>query len=163
LLYATDDCANFLAEKLNEPVLSRKEKKIIGWSDDNRVLYYFLGCSLLRLLKLLSNDNYDNDENKHIVLNLMTNIKYVLRATDPSLIRACILAILSLPNLHTKARERALKLLRIRDPTDFERFKVFIEEFLKDQKQISYLLALADLDSSISGSLISSEEASKKS
>lgn len=109
---------------------------------------------MLRLLRLLANDDYDSDNNKRVISNLLTNINYTIHATNPSLMWGCILAILSVPKLPIKARERAIKLLNIKDPTDFQQAKAFIENFLKDNKEIDYLLAHADLDSSIAGSLL---------
>jgi hypothetical protein len=154
LLYVSNDCATFLADKFKEPIFALEEQKFIGWSDDNYVLYRYLVCSLLRLLRLLANDDYESDVNKRVTSNLLTNINYTTHATNPSLMWGYILAILSLPRLPAKSRERAVKLFHINDPTDFEKAKAFIEDFLKDDEKIKYLIAHAEFDSSIGGSLL---------
>lgn len=155
LLFATNDFARLLATSFGEPIFKFKKQKVLGWSDDNYVLYRYLGCSLLRLLSLLASDEYDSDVSKRVISNLLTNIHYTT-CMNPSLMWSVIYAILSLPNLPTDARDKAMQLLKINDPSVFNYTKAFIEKFLEDKKEINYLLAHADLDSSIKGSLMKS-------
>jgi hypothetical protein len=152
LLFSSNACADFLARKFAEPVFTFGHHKIIGWSDDEDTLSNFMGVSLLRLIKILST----NDFNCHpAVVHLIANIRYSLAATDKDLMWLYILGVLSLPNLEPVAKKRALQMLQITDLDIFTTFKESIEIFLKNKQLIKYWTLLADFDSSISGSIFS--------
>jgi len=146
LLFTNEKCAKFYAEKHGEPIFVLNGHRIIGWSDQDRILYWFVGISLLRLLKLLSLKDGAEDPRAEILLN---NLRYSSVATDSSLPGFLVLAILSLPTINPEARKRALDLLNIKDPNDFVPYKELISEWLKYKDRIKILRKLADLDSSI--------------
>lgn len=149
LLFASDECAEFYREKCREPLFYRPGAKIIGWSDDESKLYWFVGVSLLRLLKMLSTpDGLRHPATPH----LLSNINYSLEATDGSL-KPLVLSILSWPKLDRRAREEALGLLGIKDPDDFKPFQESIDRWLHDEKAIRLLVTFANFDSSIPGSI----------
>ena len=146
LLFTNEECAKFYAEKHGEPIFLLNSHRIIGWSDQDRVLYWFVGISLLQLLKILSVKDGAKDPRAEILLN---NLKYSSVATDSSLPGFLVLAILSLPTIDPKARKRAIDLLEIKDPDDFVPYRELISEWLELKDRIKFLRALADLDSSI--------------
>jgi hypothetical protein len=148
LLFASDDCAELYREKYAEPLFYRPGAKIIGWSDSSKTLYWFVGVSLLRLLKILSTE----DGLRHFATpHLLSNIRYSLEATNGAM-KLVVLAILSWPKLSKKAKEEAVGLLEIKDQ-DFRRFQKNIDGWLSDEKAIKLLITFANFDSSIIGSL----------
>ena len=104
----------------------------MGWSDDEKILYWFVGISLLRLLKVLSLDTWkEHPATRHLV----NNIKYSLGATNSQLLYFLILAILSLPTVSSEARKKATQLFNIKDPEYFIPYKKLIDEWLKSTKK----------------------------
>lgn len=148
LLFASNKCAEFYREKYAEPLCYRPEARVIGWSDSAKTLYWFVGVSLLRLLKVLSTEDGSGYPVKR---HLLSNIRYSLEAANGA-IKLLVLAILSWSKLDQKAREEAVGLLGIKGQ-DFEYYKRNIDDWLSDEKDIKLLVTFADLDSGISGSL----------
>ena len=146
LLFTNEECAKFYAEKHGEPIFSLDDHRIIGWSDEDHILYWFVGISLLRLLKLLSLKDGAKDPRATILLN---NIRYSAKATNSLLPTFTVLAILSLPTTNPESRARALDLLGIKDPDDFVSYKELIAKWLEEKGKIEFIKRLADLDSSI--------------
>lgn len=148
LLFASEDCAKFYNRKYHEPIFTLKNDKIVGWSDQDSTLYWFVGISMLRLLRLLSLKS----KLKHSATEyLLNNIRYSIAATDSLLPRFLVFAILSLPTIPSRAREKAIHLLKIKDPNDFAPYKKLITDWLKQEKKIKLLEFLAYSDSSIPG------------
>lgn len=146
LLFTNEECAEFYAQKYGEPIFQLDDYKIIGWSDESRILYWFVGISFFQLLKLLS---LKDESKRRTRKNLINNIRYSFTATNSLLPNILILTILSLPTIPFEAREKAVKLFKIKDPGDFNHFKEIIDELLKDEQKIKLLKTLADMDSSI--------------
>ena len=146
LLFTNEECAEFYNRQYGELIFSLKDYKIIGWSDEDSSLYWFTGISFLRLLRLLSL----KDGTKYPVTEkLLNNIRYSFAATDSSLPRFLVLAILSSPIITPEVRAKSLDLLKIKDPDDFVPFKEVIDEWLSDTENLKVLKFLADEDSSI--------------
>jgi hypothetical protein len=124
--------------------------KVIEWSDDESVLYWYVGVSLIRLLKILSTRD---GIKHHATPQLLNNIKYSIIATKSRRLRFLALSILSLPRLNPKAREEAISLLEIRDPEEFERLKEPINKWLGKRRAIRTLEWFANSDTGIPGSL----------
>jgi hypothetical protein len=111
LLFASNECAEFYRKEYGEPLFYRPNARVIGWSDNGGTLYWFVGVSLLRLLKILSTkDGLRHSATPH----LLSNINYSLEAANGS-IRLEVLGILSLPKLNQKAKEAAIGLLGIKE------------------------------------------------
>lgn len=146
LLFTNEKCAEFYDKKYGEPIFVLDNHKIIGWTDEDSVLYWFIGISFLRLLKLFSLKYGTNHPVAKILFN---NIRYSFAATDSLLPQFLVLAILSLPTNTPEAREKALELLEIKDPDDFIMFKEIISEWLNDKDKVKLLKFFADSDSSI--------------
>lgn len=148
LLFASNECAEFYREKYTEPPFYRPGARVIGWSDRAETLYWFVGVSLLRLLKVLSTE----DGLRHSATpHLLSNVRYSLEASNEA-IKLVVLAILSWSKLNQKAKEEAVGLLGIKGQ-DFERYKKHIDEWLSDEKAIKSLVTFANFDSGIPGSL----------
>jgi hypothetical protein len=148
LLFVSNECAEFYREKYAEPLFYRPGARVIGWSDSAGILYWFVGVSLLRLLKILSTE----DGLRHSATpHLLSNVRYSLEASNEA-IKLVVLAILSWSKLNQKAQEEAVGLLGIKSQ-DFERYKKYIDEWLSDEKDIKLLVRFADSDSGIPGSL----------
>jgi hypothetical protein len=150
LLFVSYDCANLLSSVASEPIIAVGKSRIIGWTDDNSTLYRYLCYSLLRLLRILSNEN---GEKERVALHFITNIRYTL-TMNPKM-KVFILCILSLPKLNTIARRKALEIFKIIEPEDFDAIRNMIDDFIGDTERIRELIAMADYDSSITGSAIS--------
>jgi hypothetical protein len=148
LLFASNECAEFYRMEYGEPLFYRPNARVIGWSDSGRSLYWFVGVSLLRLLKILSTD----DGLRHSATpHLLSNINYSLEVGDDT-IRLEVLGILSWSKLSKKVKEAAIGLLGIKDQ-DFRRFQKNIDDWLSDEKAIKLLTVFANFDSGIPGSL----------
>lgn len=146
LMFAEDQCAKFFAEKHKEPIFTLANHKIIGWSDDDFTLCSFAAISLLRLIKVLS----QQDKEQHSVdKHLLNNLLYSVAAASSPLPTSMILAVLSLPNIDPKGRERALAKLELKDPENFLQYKELINEWLKKEETMKFLQAIAYMDSSI--------------
>lgn len=146
LLFTNNECAQFYNKNHGEPIFVLKGNKIIGWTDEDSSLYWFTGISFLRLLKLFP---LKNGKRCSVAEKLLNNLWYSFAATDTLLPRFLVLAILSLPTITPEVREKALDLLKIKDPDDFVPFKEPINEWLNNTDKIEFLKLLADMDSSI--------------
>lgn len=147
LLFCNKECAKFYQEKHAERIFTVGDRMIIGWSTDSSVLYWFVGISLLRLLKFLS---LKNKTKRPAVEYLINNIKYSV-AENKSL-RFLVLAILCLPSLGAESHEKTLNLLGIREPYDFAEVPEPIKEWLntkEGKKSMKMLTFLANSDTSI--------------
>jgi hypothetical protein len=146
LLFTDKKCSEFYKRQFGEPVFSLENLRILGWSDDEGILYWFVGISLLRLLKVLSLDTWkEYPATRHLV----NNIKYSLGATNSYFLYFLVLAILSLPTVSSEARKKAIQLFNIKDPEDFIPCKKLIDEWLKSTKKFRLLSWFADSDTSI--------------
>jgi len=148
LLFTDNVCAKLYSEKYGEPIFLLEKQKVIGWTDDESVLYWFIVISFLRLLKFLSlKDAASNSTLKKLIHNL----DYSKIATDHSntLLWFLILAILSSPTVDKNIREKAIVLFQIKDPDDFIPLKKLIKDWLNETKKFELLKALADIDSSL--------------
>ena len=150
LLYSSDSCAEYFEKKYGEPIYTDGESKIIGWTKDFQYLYWYIGNSLLRLLKVLSTDK---GEMHPAVTHYVANIKYALAAGDKDLIWILMLSLLSIPNLNVNARKKALKFLNIKNEEIFASYKPAIDDFIADKERIKMLVTFADFDTSIPGSI----------
>lgn len=150
LLFASDECAEFYKSHHKEPIFYQPGARVIEWSDDESVLYWFVGVSLLRLLKVLS---IENGIKHSATPHLLSNVMYCLAATGSPRLRLVVLSLLSLPKLNPQSREVAISLLGIRDPDDFQLFQELIDEWLSNNTRAKTLERFADFDSSIPGSL----------
>lgn len=146
LLFSSEECAEFYRKKYDEPTFLLEGHKIVGWSDKGSTLYWFVGISLLRLLRFLS---LEDGAKYSVAKYLLNNIEYSLAATDGPLPRLSVLGILSLPTVAPEVREKALDLLKIKDPDDFVPLRKYIDVWLSDKKHIKLLEFLANSDSSI--------------
>lgn len=147
LLFCNKVCAKFYQEKHAERIFTVGDRMIIGWSTDSSVLYWFVGISLLRLLKFLSLKN----ETKGSAVEYLTNNILYSVAENKSL-RFLVLAILCLPSFDAESREKALDLLGIREPYSFADVPEPIKEWLstkEGKKSMKMLTFLANSDSSI--------------
>jgi len=146
LLFTNEKCGEFYRKKFGEPIFTLNNLQFLGWSDDEGILYWFLGISLLRLLKI-----YDlKDWKEHPAKNhLINNLKYSLNATSSRFLVFLTFAILSLPDISSKARKEAVNLLGIKDPDDFAPYKSHIDQWLKQKEDIGFLRYMANSDSSL--------------
>jgi hypothetical protein len=147
LLFCNEQCAKFYQEKNAERIFTLEDRTIIGWSTDSSVLYWFVGISLLRLLKFLSPKNKTKSQ---AVEYLIHNIEYSVAENES--FRSLVLGILCLPSLDAESREKALNLLGIREPIDFAEVSEPIKEWLNSKegkKSMKMLTYLANSDSSI--------------
>ena len=145
LLFTNEICAEFYKKNFGEPIFKTENLIFIGWSDEDSILYWFIGISLLRLINLLSLKNVNMD----VKDKLSNNIKYAFDATDSLLPRFLVLAILSSSMITSDIREIIIKILKIKDTEDFIPFENLIDEWLNDSTKLKYLKYLADSDSSI--------------
>jgi hypothetical protein len=150
LLYSSDRCSKYFGEKFGEPIFVLENQKIIGWTKEFRYLYWYIGNSLLRLLKILSTDK---GEIHSAVQHYLTNIKYALTVGNKDLVWALILSLLSIPKLNGNARKKAMGLLNIKSEDIFISYKPEIELFLADDLKIKALIFFADSDSGVPGAL----------
>lgn len=148
LLFASNECAEFYKSEYGEPLFYRPNARVIGWSDNAGTLYWFVGVSLLRLLKILSTE----DGLRHSATpHLLSNVNYALEAANAK-IKLEVLGILSWSKLDLKAKEAAVGLLGIKDQ-DFRRVQKYIDEWLSDEEAIKLLIRFANFDSGVPGSL----------
>jgi hypothetical protein len=150
LLYSSDSCAEYFGEKYGEPIFVLEESKIIAWTRSSQYVYWFVGNSLLRLLKILSTEN---GEKHPAVSHYITNIKYAFTAGDKNFMTVIVLSLLSLPNLNPASRKKAIELLNIGSEEIFASYKPFINQFISDKDKIKTLVIFADFDTSVPGSL----------
>ena len=132
LLYSSDSCAKYFEEKFGEPIFVSEESKIIGWTKDFRYLYWYVGNSLLRLLKILSTDN---GEMHPAVSQYLANIRYALTVCDKDLIWLFILSLLSIPKLNVNARRKAMEMFNIKSEDVFVSYKPEINKFIADKDE----------------------------
>jgi hypothetical protein len=148
LLFVNDDCAEFYEKKYGEPIFILEKQKIIGWTDDESIIYWFTGISFLRLLKFLS---LKNGESNSVAKKLLNNLRYSATTSDQSRLLSwfLILAILSSPTITKSSREKAINLLKIKDPEDFIPYNKLIREWLNHKDKFRMLKAFADSDSGL--------------
>jgi len=146
LLFVSNPCVRLYGETYEEPIFTLEEHKIIGWSDDDNVLYWFIGISFIRLLRLLNSDASVDHET---IEKLRNNILYSLAISDAAIPRFLLLAILSSNIPNEKARKEALKLFSIDEPDDFEPYQELIDGWLEDKQKLLLLKTLSDMDSSV--------------
>jgi hypothetical protein len=145
LLFANKECADLLAHKYGEQISGLGSHYIVAWSHDKDALYWFSAISLIRLLRLLS-----AKETKYVSIKkkLLYNIKCSIAWDNSGFVYAIMLAILSAPSTNAKAKVKVCKWLGIKQDS-FVRYREPIKEWLKDRRRLSFLEALADLDSSM--------------
>ncbi|UCC58846.1 MAG: hypothetical protein JSW14_02800 [Candidatus Bathyarchaeum sp.] len=80
---------------------------------------------------------------------LINNLKYSLYVRSTQFLPFLTLAILSLPDISSKARKKAINILGIKDPDDFVANKSMIGKWLKQKQKIGILRYIADSDSSL--------------
>lgn len=147
LLFTNNGMAEFLFDKYKEPILTFDNSQVIGWPDDDSSFFWFTGISLLRLLKLLSIKNGTT----HSVLGiLLNNLRYSFTAAANRLPPwSLVLALLSSPARAAEVRKKAIELLGIEDPGDFDPLQGVIDKWLAKRQEMELLEYLADSDSSI--------------
>lgn len=147
LLFTNEETAEFLFDKYKEPIFTFGNSQVIGWSDDDSSLLCFTGISLLRLLKLLST----KDGTTHPVVGiLLNNLRYSFTAAANRLLPwSLVLALLSSPARAAEVRKKAIELLGIEDPGDFDPLQEVIDKWLAKRQEMELLEYLADSDSSI--------------
>ena len=111
LLYSSDRCAYHFNKTFCEPIFAIGTSRIIGWTKEFRYLYWFIGNSLLRLVKILSTEN---GESHPAVTQYLTNIKYSLIAGERDTVWIFIMSLLSIPNLNSTARKKRIKITQHR-------------------------------------------------
>lgn len=148
LLYSSDNCAELFEKSFGEPIFIMDNAKIIGWTSDFGYLYWYVGNSLLRMLKILS---IHDGETNPVVDHYMANIFHALTIGKKGLTMGLIMAILSMPNLNVEARQKALKLLKISND-DISTCKPLVDEIIRNN-DLNLLARFADSDSSVPGSL----------
>ena len=156
LLFADDECAQFYKKRYGEPIYRLNGCNVLGWSDDFWYLFWYTGISLLHLLKIL---NLDIEQKHPATRHLVSNIRYSFAATETFSTQVLVLAILSLPEVNSKVRQKACEILGIKTPKIFVRFKEaieFVDKWLKGNidppyhtSRFEFLRILAEMESSI--------------
>ena len=148
LLFIDNQCADFYNTVYGEPIFTLENRKIIDWSNDLSILFWFAGISLLRAIKFLSKKKCSvNHSPVDIYIN---NILYSMKAiSEGRYIWSLVLAILSLPDLDPDAKRKVMEVFQIKDPDDFNDMKELIEAWLDRKTEIALLRAIADMDSTI--------------
>jgi hypothetical protein len=135
LLFTNEECAELYYKNYGEPIFKIDDSILIGWSDEDSILYWFTGISFLRLINLFT----IKKNNKSIIDKLLNNIIYAFDVTDSLLPRFLVLAILSSSIISPEVREKVINILKVKDPDDFIPFKDMINEWLNDSKELKYL------------------------
>jgi hypothetical protein len=156
LLFTYDECAEFYNKNYDEPIFSLSEFKIIGWSDEAGLLFYFAGLSFLRFLKLLSS-SLNNESVKSLSLKFINNIKFSHAVTSDKFFPWSIISvILSSPLISPNVRKKVLTALEANEEDLYELNKEIVDSWFNRQ-DVQLLIALADMDSSIPTSSILSD------
>lgn len=145
-LFTDQECATFLHEKFNETILNIDGTPAIAWSDSKKTLFWYTGVSTIRLTKLLSAKNIENES---IIKKLVNNILYSLVQEKTGFVASVVLSCLSVPNVKLKIKKKACSLIGINFPSDFE----FYDELIKTwhgNDDFKFLQAIAEMDSSLS-------------
>ena len=147
LLFTHKECADFYRKKFHEPIFTLDNSRIIGWSDDENVLFWFIGISFLRLLQFLA---LENGEKNSVAIKLLNNIRFTKTILDNNYVKIIILSLLTLPGINHKSYNKAIKIFHIKDPKDFNYFQNQINDFFNEREEdIKLLRNIAHQDSSL--------------
>ncbi len=156
LLFTNDKCAEFYNKNYGEPIFSLSELKIIGWSDEIGPLFCFAGLSILRLLKLLSL-SLDNESVRLLSLKFINNIQFSHAITSDKFFPWSIISIiLSSPVISPSIRKKFLNALKANEDDIYKLNKEDTDHWFNRQ-DVQFLIASADMDSSIPTSPILSD------
>lgn len=150
LLFTNRETADFLSKKYKEPIFTYDDKYCIGWSDEFSSLFWFAGISFLRLLNVLSLDNTKHHWINNVIEKLLNNIRFAHTIEKEKILsRSLILALLSLPDVNTIGRNKAIEVFNVK-PEEFVTYKKLIDIWLvQRKKEILLMKCLSEMDSSI--------------
>lgn len=159
LLFANEECARFYQQTFGEPIYSLGDKKIIGWSDEPNTLYWFAGVSFVRILRLLS---LKGREIHSAITNLLNNVRYSL-TVDPDTTSFVIAVILSSPIASNGIRSKVRASLGIDIPEDSALWRTAGDWLKEHRANFAMLVAISDMDSSITSRFWKNHRANRKS